>query len=218
MNKTESIKIFILDDHPVVTSGLAYFFTKKPEFDIVGTASSFDELKVSLPQKRPHILLLELRIPGSDFLEIISWVNIQSPWVKVIIFSAYYSPDLVKTLSKIKVSGYVHKSANLSEITKAIAAVNQGDKHFATLTHHYNGFHSSYESRIPDDFQKRLQLSKRELEVLVLICQGNSSVQIGKSLFISRHTVETHRKNIFRKLDVNSSTELVKFAYQHGLL
>lgn len=198
--------------------GLMSFLDKKPGLSVVGVAANCLEIQEKLPKTKPHILLLDLRMPGSDFLENISWVAEHLPWVKIIAFSAYYSPDLVRSLFKNKVQGYIHKSAPTQEILKAIKTVYNGEKYYSSLSHHYNGFHNSGESLASDDFQKRLQLSKRELEVLVLICQGQTSTRIGKSLFISKHTVETHRKNIFRKLDVNSSTELVRFAYEHGLI
>jgi DNA-binding NarL/FixJ family response regulator len=219
MNKIESVKIFIAEDHPVVTLGLLSIFDKAEGFEVVGIALSGQELREKLLQSHPQVLILDLKIPGSDFIESISWVKEHSPWIKIIAYSAYYSPDLLRTLSKNNVHGYVHKSSESEELMRAVYTVLKGEKYFSTQAQSLNGFHSSIDVLTADDsFHKRLQLSKREVEILVLICQGHSSTQIGKSLFISRHTVEAHRKNIFRKLDVNSSTELVKFAYQHGLV
>jgi DNA-binding NarL/FixJ family response regulator len=218
MSKTESIKIFIAEDHPVVTIGLISILGTEEGLEIVSTAKSGQELRDQLPQNHVQILILDLKIPGSDFLENISWVKEHAPWVKILVFSAYYSPDLLRTLSKSKVQGYVHKSADAHEILRAIKMVSEGERYFSSQAHSLNGFHNSGDALFADDFHKRLQLSKRELEILVQICQGLSSTQIGKSLFISKHTVEAHRKNIFRKLDINSSTELVKFAFQHGLI
>ena len=77
---------------------------------------------------------------------------------------------------------------------------------------------TEHAASLPDDFRKRLGLSRREQEILVLISRGLSSQRIGQTLYISKHTVETHRKNILRKLDFNSSTELVKFAVQQRLV
>ncbi|MEK7254057.1 MAG: response regulator transcription factor [Bacteroidota bacterium] len=106
------------------------------------------------------------------------------------------------------------------ELTEAVFAISRGETYVispaTSASDHCIGEVGAVSFQ--DDFKKRLGLSRREQEVLVLISRGLSSQRIGKSLFISKHTVETHRKNILRKLDFNSSTELVKFAVQQGLV
>lgn len=219
MNNTYHVKVFIADDHPVVAFGVSAMLSKRAEISIVGTAQSGSEMSRLLPKACPTVLLLDLNMPGSDFYENIAWVKLHAPWVKVLAYSSYFSPELVKSLLNEGVKGYLHKSALPEELTEAVFAVARGENYVISpaLSASDHSF-SDVGAAAPDDFKKRLGLSRREQEVLVLISRGLSSQRIGKTLYISKHTVETHRKNILRKLDFNSSTELVKFAVQQGLV
>ena len=220
MNKHFQIKVFIADDHPVVTYGVSCMLSKHEEIKVVGTAFSGDELQRKLPESLPNVLLLDLNMPGKDFYENIAWVKHHAPWVKILAFSGYYSPELVRSLIHEGAKGYVSKSALPDELHEAILAVSQGETYISAMAHAHsdNSPAPGIHPEIQDDFRKRLGLSRREQEILVLISRGLSSLRIGQKLYISKYTVETHRKNILRKLDFNSSTELVKFAVQHGLV
>lgn len=220
MNKHFQIKVFIADDHPVVAYGVKCMLAKHEEIKIVGTALSGDEIQQKLPEALPNVLLLDLNMPGKDFYENIAWVKRHAPWVKILAYSGYYSPELVRSLLHEGAKGYVYKSASPEELLQAILTVSQGEIFVSSMAyaHSDNSPNPDSHPALQDDFRKRLGLSRREQEVLVLISRGLSSQRIGQKLYISKYTVETHRKNILRKLDFNSSTELVKFAVQHGLV
>lgn len=220
MNKQSHIKVFVADDHPVVLHGVSGMLAKIPDFEIVGTATSGDEMEQLLPLARPNVLLLDLNMPGKDFYENIAWVKQHAPWVKTLPYSSYYSPELVRSLIHQGAMGFVPKTATPSELVESIRTVYQGETYISPMaSNHADAIPGlSNQLDMPDDFRKRLGLSRREQEILVLISRGLSSQRIGQTLYISKHTVETHRKNILRKLDFNSSTELVKFAVQHGLV
>jgi DNA-binding NarL/FixJ family response regulator len=219
MNNIYQVKLFISDDHPVVIYGVSAMLSKRPDIEIVGTASSGEEMFRKLPESRPTVLLLDLNMPGSDFYENIAWVKQHAPWVKILAYSAYSSPDLVKSLFQEGVKGFLPKTASPTELLEAIESVYRGISYtISTGNARSDSYPDADNQHLNDDFRKRLGLSRREQEVLVLISKGLSSQRIGKTLYISKHTVETHRKNILRKLDFNSSTELVKFAVQHGLV
>lgn len=219
MNKHQHVKVFIADDHPVVALGLKCLLSKSERIEIVGTAFSSKELFSELPQKRPTVLILDLHMPGIDFYENIAWVKAHAPWVKILAYSGYYTTDLVRSLLAEGVHGYVAKSSRPEELLEAISTILNGGTFVAPpADSKSDNCPATNHPELQDDFKKRLSLSKREQEVLVLISEGLSSLNIGKTLFISKHTVETHRKNILRKLDFNSSTELVRFAVQNGLV
>jgi DNA-binding NarL/FixJ family response regulator len=220
MNKHFQIKVFIADDHPVVAYGVTCMLSKHEAIKVVGTARSGDEMQRTLPESLPNVLLLDLNMPGKDFYENIAWVKRHVPWVKVLAYSGYYSPELVKSLLQEGAKGYVPKSATPEELLEAIQTVSQGRTYLSPMAHALsdNSPGPGYHPEFQDDFRKRLGLSRREQEILVLISRGLSSQRIGQTLYISKYTVETHRKNMLRKLDFNSSTELVKFAVQHGLV
>lgn len=219
MNKHQHVKVFIADDHPVVSLGLKCLLSKREEIEVVGTAASGEEMFRELPQSRPTLLILDLNMPGTDFYENIAWVRSNVPWVKILAYSSYYSPELVRSLLCEGVQGYVAKTARMEDLLEAIQTILGGETFVAPPANaQSDNSPDPQHPELQDDFRKRLCLSKREQEVLVLISQGLSSQSIGKNLYISKHTVETHRKNILRKLDFNSSTELVRFAVQNGLV
>lgn len=219
MNKMQHIKIFIADDHPVIVHGIRCMISDQSEMTVVGFASSGVEMFRLLPKVRPTILLLDLNMPGTDFYDNIEWVKEQMPWVKIIAFSEYHTPDLVKSLFNVGVKGFIAKESTPQELVEGILSVTDGNT-FIALSANAQSDDSSQQGQngLHDDFRKRLTLSRREQEILELISKGLSSHGIGKTLYISKHTVETHRKNILRKLDFNTSTELVKFAVQQGLV
>lgn len=219
MNKQQLIKVFIADDHPIVLQGVSCVLSNRPEFQVVGTAASGDELSKKMLLARPNVLLLDLNMPGNDFYDNITWVKANAPWVKIVAYTSYHTPDLVRSLIHGGVAGYLPKTATPVEISDAIQSVYSGEIHVSMVAQAQAELASATEvASLPDDFRKRLGLSRREQEILVLISRGLSSQRIGQTLYISKHTVETHRKNILRKLDFNSSTELVKFAVQQRLV
>ncbi len=220
MNKQrQNIKIFIADDHPVIAYGVKCMTSGYPEISVVGSASSGADMYKLLPKARPTILLLDLNIPGTDFYDNINWVKEQMPWVRIIAFSEYHNPDLSKSLFNAGVKGFIAKESSPQELIEGILTVTRGENYIALPANAQTDINCHQgQSGFQDDFRKRLTLSRREQEILELISKGFSSQVIGKTLYISKHTVETHRKNILRKLDFNTSTELVKFAVQQGLV
>ena len=218
MNRQKHIKVFIADDHPVIVQGVKCMLTDESNITIVGVAHSGMELQNLLPKSRPTILLLDINMPGADFYENIAWVKKEAPWVGIIVFSEYYAPDLIKSLFQAGVKGYLSKESTAKDLSEAIHTVVGGNTFMASPGNIQFENGQPSQPKLKDDFRKRLSLSRREQEILELISKGLSSQGIGKTLFISKHTVETHRKNILRKLDFNTSTELVKFAVQQGLV
>jgi DNA-binding NarL/FixJ family response regulator len=158
-------------------------------------------------------------MPGQDYSVTISDVQSNHPGVKILVFSGYYDNDLEKRLRKVGVDGFITKNMHPSRVLDFLVDVVNGKNCFISdeIAEKANR-EKQISDKFKDSFCKRLGISKREQEVLVLISKGMTSQTIGKALFISKYTVETHRKNILRKLDMNSSTELVKFAIKQGLV
>lgn len=217
MNNTLHLKVFITDDHPVVVEGLKTFLNKTSGFKVVGAVTSAQQMYELLPEAKPHLLLLDLNLPGTDFYANINWVKEKAPWVKIVVFSEYHSAELVRSLFHEGIAGFISKTATPPEITQTLKQVQSGEAVVLEPVQQ-KPVSPANEALFNDGFKKRLALSRREQEILALISRGLSSQRIGKTLYISKHTVETHRKNILRKLDFNTSTELVKFAVQHGLV
>jgi DNA-binding NarL/FixJ family response regulator len=215
----KTIKVFVADGHPVVALGLSTLLKNTSGKELVGQATSSLDLVKHIRSSRPDVIFLDLALPGADFEKNIQCIKETAPRAKVIMFSGYHTPDLARSLCKLGVHGVLLKNLGPSEILQAIDDVFAGKQHINAEPDHSILCEAHNGNGIPSDtMQKRLRLSKREKEVLVLISEGMTSQGIGKQLFISKYTVETHRKNILRKLELSSSTELVKFAIQQGLV
>ncbi len=215
------IRVFSTDDHPIVTTGVAAILKNDPGKELVGIAHSAVEMFRLLPRTRPEVLLLDLNLPGSDYYQNIRQLKKQFSNIRILIYSAYQAPGLPRSLLNEGIEGYVLKTVLPKELLTAIECVYQGQIYLSTGIIGPNAKPDKVVKRntiLKDDFLKSLRLSPREQEVLQLISRGFTSQTIGETLFISKYTVETHRKNILRKLDFNSSTELVKFAVQQGLV
>jgi DNA-binding NarL/FixJ family response regulator len=214
-------KVFIADDHPIVAIGLRSILEQCPGMQFAGQAMHSDEIFKALPDIRPDVVLLDLNMPGNDFYRNIERLKKEFPRLKIVIFTAYDAPELVKSLFDAGVHGYLLKTATATEISASIQTVLNGER-YAHVKDRTSQAPSDEKpgpgDMLKDNFRKRLRLSRREQEILVLISKGMTSQRIGTMLFISKFTVETHRKNILRKLELNSSTELVKFAIQQGLV
>ena len=213
------MNVFIADDHPVVTLGVSAIINRQADMTIVGTANNGEALFNQLQQVRPDVLLLDLNMPGDDFTFNLQRIRSDFPNLKIVIYTQYDTPSLVRDLLRQGVNGFLPKRASDDDICTAIRQAYEGQRYIhPDVKLDVDITTPDTDPSLSDDFRKRLGLSKREQEILVLISKGLTSQLIGKTLYISKHTVETHRKNILRKLDFNSSTELVKFAVQQGLV
>lgn len=220
MYKTKKISIAIADDHPIVINGMRSVLAKQLAFDLVGEANCCESILTMLSQSRADILLLDLNMHGKDVTMMIRKLQRKFPRLRIIAYTSYDDPDLVKSVLDLGVQGYLLKNTHKEELFKAIERVMLGERYIGRnvkVTKTYPLSERKSDLTFDDNFQKKLRLSKREQEILSLISRGLTSQNIGKTLFISKHTVETHRKNILRKLNVNSSAELVKFAVLQGL-
>jgi len=214
------IKVIIADDHPIVATGVQALLQNVADQTLVGKAHSLAELSNLLKHTSADILLLDFYIPGDDYEESLHYLTTHHPDLQIIAFTSYNDVDLVKLVMKKGAVGYVLKGTHPQEVCTAIQTVYEGSTYIGPSINLSQGHAASdsVRNQLRDGFQKRMNLSKREQEILVLICQGLTSQNIAKELFISKHTVETHRKNMLRKLNVNSSMELVRFAVKQGLV
>lgn len=217
----KKINVFIADDHPLLRLGVKSLLKREGGFHLIGQASSGTEMFEVLPDCIPDVLLLDLNMPGADYTHNIDRLKNEYAKVGILVYTGYNGQDITKDLLDRGVLGYVSKTASAETLIEAIKEVASGKPFLYPNRKKSNGYHAHHNGSQPtlkDNFQKRLCLSKREQEILVLISKGLTSQRIGTKLFISKYTVETHRKNILRKLELNSSTELVKFAIQQGLV
>jgi len=215
---SNSTRIVLIDDHPIVALGVKAMLDFHTNHKLMKYATTGKELIEYLQNNEADLLLLDLNLPDYEYAILIKEVKAIAPHMKIVAYTAYNEPNLVKTVLRQKIDGYLLKSTPPYEFRSAVTRVLEEDEVYIGSNVQLCNPQVAKPKRLKDSFQKCLSLSKREREILGLISQGYTSVGISKALFISKHTVETHRKNILRKLNFNSSTELVKFAVQQGLV
>lgn len=205
----DKIKIFLVDDHRMMVDMWGTLLNADPRFEVVGHGldgeSAFDGIKTALP----HVVLMDITLPGMSGIELTKLIKEKMPTIKVLGVSMHTNILLIKQILINGASGYVSKTSSFEEMSQAIAAVQSGQRFICKDIKDYitNQVISEEEG---DPGFKINQLTKRELEIVNLIKDGHSSKEIADKLFISKRTVEVHRYNIFRKLDVNNITSLIK--------
>ncbi len=214
MNPTQPqtpIKIFIVDDHPVIREGLRAFFAKQKRFRIVGEAADGTQGLQSIPQLSPDVVLMDIRMPGENGLSLIGKLKTTCPHARVLVVSVYDSRDYIVGAIQAGASGYILKDFYPSDLLDAIETVHAGKTYFPKHIVEKIGHEHIIES--PENpAQSVPPLSKREKEVLRLVVEGQANKQIAQTLGISARTVETHREKIMAKLGIHSTSGLVRYA------
>jgi DNA-binding NarL/FixJ family response regulator len=207
-------RIVVADDHPVVLGGLRMMFETITGYELIGEASSLKETLTVCKNLRPDILILDLNFDGKSSLDLIPELRSRFPILKIMVFSAYHSTGLVKKALEAGVQGYLLKDASKTEWVDALNRLMQGKIY---LSKHISGIAFKLDEFQNSDFQQLSNLSDREKKIIQLIADGLMEDKIAEVLFISKHTVHTHKKNIFKKLQLHTNADLVKFAYENGL-
>jgi two-component system NarL family response regulator len=202
-----SIRILIVDDHPVVRAGLASMLGTQEELELVGAARSGEEALRMLEEHRPDVLLLDLRMPGMSGVETLQALKTANRQVRVIILTNYETDEDIYRAVQAGAQGYLLKDTSLREMVEAIRAVHSGKRY---IPRHIA-------SRLAERMV-RTNLTSRELEILKLLSKGPTNKQIGHALGISDNTVRNHVLKIIEKLEVSDRTEAATTAIQRGLI
>jgi DNA-binding NarL/FixJ family response regulator len=205
------IKIFIVDDHQMIIEGLKSLLQNSENIELVGSATSAERCLQFLKMSTCDIILMDINLPDTNGIDLCEIITKKYPTVKVIALSTFTQGTYVRKMIENGANGYLLKNADKHEILKAIATVIS-DKNY--LTHEAEialRYENEQQSKLP-------KLTKRETEVLTLISNGLTNHQISEKLFISIDTVDSHRKNLHSKLNVNNTAMLIKFANDNNLL
>ncbi|MEJ0029347.1 MAG: response regulator transcription factor [Bacteroidota bacterium] len=206
------IKVVLVDDHHIVLDGLESLLQQEPEFHVLASLHSGEEVLEMLKSQQPNILLTDFTLPGISGLDFVRQVKRLYPQVKIIVLSMHDEGHIIKSVLKEGVEGYLLKNIQHSELKSAIRHVSQGLPYVSP----------EVTRLLMDEMNKPKDepelLTDRELDVLRLISKEFSNKEIADKLFISERTVETHRKNIFRKTKTSSLVGLIKFAYEHKMV
>jgi two-component system response regulator NreC len=212
------IRVFITDDHEIYLEGLALLLNKQEGIEVIGTATSGKEL-LGCVQKGldADVLLLDVYLPDMPEEEIIQQVRAAYPDLRIVYLTLLRGTRYVHKLAKYNIQGYILKNASLDELLGALRSVHDGGRYFSKDIHIGDRDEDFRNTITIEDRQIDEILSRRELEVLRLICKEYSNAEIAEKLFLSVSTVETHRKNLIAKLGVNNTVGLVKFALRNNL-
>ncbi len=208
------IHVAITDDHPVVIRGLQDVLEPVSGFQVMWTANSAAETYAQLDQEVPDVLLLDVNLPDIQGTEVCRQITGKYPGLKVLGLSSFDQSSYVKKMLENGASGYLLKTVDGTELTKAIIKVSEGGQYL----------HRPIQERLTrevlgqEDATTIPKLTRREKEVLTLILEECTTSEIAKRLFISQSTAETHRLNLIQKLGVRNTAGLVKIAIEHGLV
>ena len=211
------IKIILVDDHKIVLDGLKALLNTANELEIIGEAQNGLILLHQLKTLEPDLILLDIGMPVMDGIEAATKVKKLYPDVKILILSTYADKAKIKKMLAIGVDGYILKDSDKKALLNAIKTVISSDKKY--YDHRVTDvIMDSYQPKKTTTTASIPSLSKREIEIVKLIAEGNSTKDISQQLYLSPLTVNTHRKNIFSKLGINKAAQLVKYAIQEGLI
>lgn len=206
---TEPTRVLIVDDHPMVAEGIEAILETYDDIAVVGTLSNAVEALERLDLLDPDVVLLDLNMPGMSGLAATELMLEKRPDTRILVLTMHDSPEYISTALSHGARGYVLKDVPTDEIKTAIDTVMAGEVYLCT------GAEASLKPRIADG---REPLTSREQTVLLELAQGKSNRDVAETLNISVHTVETHRKNIKRKLGISSTAGLTRYALEHGVL
>lgn len=205
------ITLYIVDDHAVVIEGIYSLLQKEKEIDIAGYASNAANCLEYLTARTADVILMDISLPDMNGVDLCKIIKQKYPGIMVLALSTFNQGTYIRKMMENGASGYLLKNAAKEEIIEAIKMVTKGKTY---LSFDAANTLKSAEQRL----QTIPPLTKREKEVLQHIAQGLTNLQIAEKLFISIDTVDSHRKNLHSKLNVNNTALLVRFAIENDLL
>ena len=204
LNRDFKLRLLIVDDHAVVREGLEAMLGLEASFSSIATAASGAEAVQVCAGRLPHVILLDVRMPGSDGFATLETLLKRWPDMRIIMLSASATSAEIKLARRIGAVGYLSKSTDRATLVSAIKSAATGGTCFAVESDMGSAKHPA--------------LSARELEVVLHLGRGLSNQELGRSLGVSEHTIKSHLKSIFFKLDVVDRAEAVARAYELGLV
>ncbi|WP_353472065.1 response regulator transcription factor [Salipiger sp. H15] len=206
---TDPTKVVIVDDHPLVAEGIEALLEGYDDITVLATVSDGQQMIDRLDELLPDVILMDLNMPGLGGLSATEMILERRPETRVLVLSMHDTPQYITTALGHGASGYLLKDVPTEEIKIAIDTVMRGERYLCT---------GAEGALAPVMANGREQLTNREQTILLQLAQGKSNKEVAQVLDISVRTVETHRKNIKRKLGISSTAGLTRYALEHGVL
>lgn len=219
------IRTFLVEDHELVRHGIRALLEEHSEVEVVNEASDGMEALEILKHSRPDLLISDIRMPRMNGIDLVGQVKELYPDIKTLMLSMHDSEEYVVQSIEAGADGYLLKGSSKVEFMKAIHKIMEGEKYFSgdistILINHFAGEGGDANRKPNRDKPKKkdpFQLTKREKQVLTQILKGLNNQEIGESLNISKRTVEVHRFNLMKKMEVSNMIELTNVAREYGL-
>lgn len=211
-----AMRVLLADDHTLVRAGLRKLLESMPDIHVVGEAGDGLALLALAEQLQPHLVLMDIAMPGLNGLEATARLIKAMPGIRVMILSMHQNEEYVRRALRHGAVAYLLKDSAPMELELAMTAVLRGETYLSPAVS--KGVLDDYVHRLREDDQPSEHLSPRQREVLQLIAEGLSTKDIARRLDLSVKTVETHRTTLMRQLDVHEVTGLVRHALKLGLV
>lgn len=202
------INILIADDHQIVIEGLKMILEAHEELHVVAEVNNGVQVLSYLEDNAVDIVILDINMPEMDGIQCAKKIKKDYPKTRVIILTMYAQKSFIEEILKIGIDGCLLKNNTGKELADAIIRVHSGKSYFDQIQNFSQD----------DNAAKEYHLSQREIEIVKKLAEGLTSAQMAEVLFISEHTVKTHRKNILKKLNIHSSSELIQYALNNGII
>lgn len=211
--KAKETKVLLVDDHQMFLQGLTALLQDIDEITLIDTLTNGEKALLLLEKQQVDVVIMDISMPGMDGIELNKIIKQKYPKIKTLVLSTHSDSQKISRLIKDDVNGYLLKNAETSELLKAIYSLVSGNNYFSEeVKEKY--MRSTFSSKSETD----QNLSRRELEILKLVAEGCSTQEISDQLFISQHTVNSHRKNLLSKLGLKNAVGLAKYALENGIV
>jgi two-component system, NarL family, nitrate/nitrite response regulator NarL len=212
----ESISILVVDDHYLIRHGIREVLASEPSFEVVGEAANFEEVQRILAEKKVDVVVLDVALPRVSGIQVADWIRQNHQSTKTIALSMYAEEEYILSMVRAGAKGYILKNTSSTELLRAIERVMQGGSYFSQEVSEI--MLRQYTQTVAASNDIAQQLSPREREIIRLVAQDNTNQEMADHLKISIKTVESAKRELFRKLGVKNSMGLLRYAFDNGLL
>lgn len=212
-----TIRVLIADDHTLFRQGIRNLLSAEADMEVVGEAANAADAAALVPQARPDAVLMDIGMPGLSSFEAAREIRKDHPGTRVIFLSMYDDEDYIAECVEIGAAGYVLKDSPVDQLLTAIREVSRGGTFLSPrlLSRLVDGFRAGARG---GDRQRLGALTKREREILKMLAEGRSVKEIASAFDLSVKTVEAHKFNLMRKLDIHNKAQLVQYAIQKKII
>jgi DNA-binding NarL/FixJ family response regulator len=217
LNDNGRVGVFILDDHQMLIDGIKALLAHSKKYEVIGVETNGNNALQLIKELKPQLVITDINMPNMSGIEFTRLLRADNTEIKICVLSMHSEKSMIAQIIQCGANGYVLKNTGKQELLDALDKI-MGGQYFISNNISIDILFGANSQPPLDVAQDGIKLTERESEILKLIAQEFSNLQIANALFISERTVETHRKNIFRKTNTKSVVGLIKYALEHQLI